>query len=65
MKKLFLILLLCSIATSMWAWKPLFAGHRGGYTGVQNTVESFTNGAEKYGFNGLECDIRVQRTDSM
>jgi glycerophosphoryl diester phosphodiesterase len=61
MKKLFLLLLLCSIATSMWASKPLFAGHRGGYTGVQNTVESFTNGAEKYGFNGLECDIRVTK----
>lgn len=43
----------------MFAWKPLFAGHRGGYTGVMNTAEAYRNGVSKYGYSGLECDVRV------
>ena len=44
---------------SLQAWKPVFAGHRGSYTGVQNTAEAFRNGVDKYGYTGLECDVRV------
>ena len=60
MRKLLLSLLtiLCASACA-YAWKPIFAGHRGGYTGVQNTVESYRNGVDKYGYTGLECDVRV------
>ncbi len=60
MRKLLLSLLtfLCA-STCAYAWKPIFAGHRGGYTGVQNTVESYRNGVDKYGYAGLECDVRV------
>lgn len=50
--------LLCGAFPS-WAWKPVFAGHRGSYTGVQNTAEAFSNGVDKYGYTGLECDVRV------
>ena len=59
MKKIVLsiIMLLCFI--EMNAWKPTFIGHRGGYTGVMNTVESYTNGVDIYGYQGLECDVRV------
>lgn len=42
-----------------YAWKPQFAGHRGGYTGVMNTAESYRNGVSKYHYAGLECDVRV------
>lgn len=44
---------------SAWAWKPTFIGHRGSYKGVMNTVESYTNGVDYYGYDGLECDVRV------
>ncbi len=44
---------------SVWAWKPIFIGHRGSYMGVMNTVESYTNGVDHYGYQGLECDVRV------
>jgi len=51
------VALLCAL--SAYAWKPQFAGHRGGYTGVMNTEESYKNGVGKYGYAGLECDVRV------
>lgn len=57
-KKLILFLTLVSI---VFSWKPLFAGHRGSYKGVANTVESYTNGIEIYGYTGLECDVRVTK----
>ena len=59
MKKTFLLLcLLCTIGQA-YAWKPLFAGHRGSYRGVENTEEAFLNGLNFYGYTGLECDIKV------
>ena len=59
MKKTFLLLcLLCTISQA-YAWKPLFAGHRGSYRGVENTEEAFLNGLNHYGYTGLECDIKV------
>jgi glycerophosphoryl diester phosphodiesterase len=42
-----------------WAWKPIFIGHRGSYMGVMNTVEAYNNGVDHYGYQGLECDVRV------
>ena len=43
----------------LWAWKPIFIGHRGSYMGVMNTVEAYNNGVDHYGYQGLECDVRV------
>lgn len=59
MKRTFLFLLAAISCLSSYGWKPLFAGHRGGYTGVMNTAESYRNGVSKYGYAGLECDVRV------
>ncbi len=52
-----LSLVLCCL--NAWAWKPLFVGHRGCLRGVENTVEAFRNGVDYYGYDGLECDVRV------
>ena len=52
-----LALALCCLHA--WAWKPLFVGHRGCLRGVENTVEAFRNGVDYYGYDGLECDVRV------
>ena len=59
MKRLLLTMLTIACVASAWAWKPTFIGHRGSYKGVMNTVESYTNGVEYYGYQGLECDVRV------
>ena len=60
MKRTFTLLwLVIFSATSMFAWKPLLVGHRGSSIGVENTRESFINGVEINGFDGLECDVRV------
>lgn len=58
-KTIILVMLLSLFAVESYAWKPVFAGHRGSYTGVQNTAEAFRKGVEKYGYSGLECDVRV------
>lgn len=55
------ILLIFSIFSSIHTWKPIFVGHRGSYTGIENSVESYTAGVEKYGYTGLECDVRVTK----
>lgn len=57
---LFLITLL-SVATGAFAWKPIFAGHRGSYRGVANTAEAYRNGVDYYHYTGLECDVRVTK----
>ncbi len=59
MKKLLLTTIAISCIACAWAWKPTFIGHRGSYMGVMNTVEAFTNGVDHYGYQGLECDVRV------
>ena len=59
MKKTFLLLCLMCTISQAYAWKPLFAGHRGSYRGVENTEEAFLNGLNFYGYTGLECDIKV------
>ncbi len=59
MKRLLLTMLAMACIVGAWAWKPTFIGHRGSYKGVMNTVEAYTNGVDYYGYQGLECDVRV------
>lgn len=37
---------------------PVYVGHRGCDTGVENTVEAFKNGVAR-GYTFMECDVRV------
>ena len=41
------------------AARPLMVGHRGCCLGVENTARAFSNGADIFGYDGLECDVRV------
>ncbi len=59
MKKLLLTTISALCMLNAWAWKPIFIGHRGSYMGVMNTVEAYNNGVDHYGYQGLECDVRV------
>ena len=59
MKRLLLATTAIIGVISAWAWKPIFIGHRGCYMGVMNTAEAFINGVDHYGYQGLECDVRV------
>lgn len=59
MKKLFTLLSLTALSLSMWA-KPIFVGHRGSLWGLENSVESFTNGALK-GYQYLETDWKLTK----
>ena len=61
MRRLFTFLLVLAITADAWAWKPLFVGHRGCNIGVENTAEAFRNGVDVYGYDGLECDVRVTK----
>ena len=60
-QKLFLLLVFCGFATNTFAWKPIMIGHRGCRQGVENTELAFINGVTKYGFQGLECDVKVTK----
>ena len=59
MKRLLLTTIAMACLLSAWAWKPIFIGHRGCYMGVMNTAEAYINGVDHYGYQGLECDVRV------
>ena len=59
MKKAIIVMAMLLIVGQAWAWKPKFVGHRGSYKGVMNTEEAFRNGVDYYGYDGLECDVRV------
>ena len=59
MKKTLLLLCLVCTLTQAHAWKPLFAGHRGSYRGVEQTEEAFMNGINHYGYTGLEIDVKT------
>ncbi len=60
-RRLFTLLIVLALAVDVWAWKPLFVGHRGCNIGVENTAEAFRNGVDIYGYDGLECDVRVTK----
>ena len=49
--------MMLALAVDVWAWKPLFVGHRGCNIGVENTAEAYRNGVDVYGYDGLECDV--------
>jgi glycerophosphoryl diester phosphodiesterase len=59
MKKTLLLLCLVCTLSQAYAWKPLFAGHRGSYRGVENTEEAMINGINYYGYTGLEIDVKT------
>ena len=59
MRKTLLLLCLVCTLTQAYAWKPVFAGHRGSYRGVENTEEAFMNGINHYGYTGLEIDVKT------
>ena len=59
MKKITAFLLFACIVGQAYAWKPLFAGHRGSYRGVENTEEAMMNGINHYGYTGLEIDVKT------
>ena len=59
MKKTLLLLCLVCTLSQAYAWKPLFAGHRGSYRGVENTEEAMMNGINYYGYTGLEIDVKT------
>lgn len=61
MKKAILLLCLFCTIVQAYAWKPVFAGHRGSLRGVENTIEAFINGIEHYGYTGLEIDVKTTK----
>ncbi len=61
MRKTLLLLCLVCTLTQAYAWKPVFAGHRGSYRGVENTEEAFMNGINHYGYTGLEIDVKTTK----
>lgn len=52
--------LVCTFSHA-YAWKPLFAGHRGSLRGVENTEEAFMNGINFYHYTGLEIDVKTTK----
>jgi glycerophosphoryl diester phosphodiesterase len=61
MKKLILFMCLVCTFSHAYAWKPLFAGHRGSLRGVENTEEAFMNGINFYHYTGLEIDVKTTK----
>ncbi len=59
MKRIFTLLCIACLFLQAYAWKPLFAGHRGSYRGVENTEEAMMNGINYYGYTGLEIDVKT------
>lgn len=61
MKKLFTLCVALATVTVGLAQRPILVGHRGsGKGGVENTVESFTHGAQM-GYEFLETDFKVTK----
>lgn len=52
--------LVCTFSHA-YAWKPLFAGHRGSLRGVENTEGAFMNGINFYHYTGLEIDVKTTK----
>ncbi len=60
MKKLFTFVLAAATAVTALAQRPLMVGHRGSNIGVENSVQSFTEGAKR-GYEFLETDFKVTK----
>lgn len=60
MKKILTFIIATATVVAAYADRPLLVGHRGSQYGVENTVESFTNGA-KLGYEYLETDWKVTK----
>lgn len=60
MKKLLSLTLALASMLGVSAAGPIMVGHRGSLYGVENSVESFTNGA-KMGYEYLETDFKVTK----
>lgn len=60
MKKLFTLVIAVAAVLPSWASRPLLVGHRGSDIGVENTVQSFTEGAKR-GYEYLETDFKVTK----
>lgn len=61
MKRIITLFCIICIFAQAYAWKPLFAGHRGSYRGVENTEDAFMNGINHYGYTGLEIDVKTTK----
>ena len=55
------VVLLCLLCIGIQACNrsTIFVGHRGSLFGVENIAEAFINGATHFGYQGLECDVKV------
>ena len=60
MKALFTFFVAVATTAAAFADRPILVGHRGSLYGVENSVESFTNGA-KMGYDYLETDFKVTK----
>ena len=58
-RRLALVLVACAAASTLWAARPIFVGHRGCDIGVENTEAAYRAAVDYYGYAGLECDVRV------
>ena len=65
MRKLLLLCCITCTFVQVYAWKPLFAGHRGSYRGVENTEEAMMNGINHYGYTGLEIDVKTTKDENI
>lgn len=52
------ILVAVIVCVASQTYGQVMIGHRGSLWGVENTTQSFVNGAQR-GYEGLECDIRA------
>lgn len=61
-----ILTLAAALATviSGWAELPILVGHRGSSYGLENSVESFTNGAKR-GYQYLETDFKVTKDNKL
>lgn len=60
MKKFLILAAALATTVASWSALPILVGHRGSSYGVENSVESFTNGA-KLGYKYLETDFKVTK----
>ena len=61
MKQTIFIVCLIGLFAQSCSKRPTFIGHRGSLLGVENTEEAFINGAQHFGYQGLECDVKTTK----